>query len=70
MGGMRLNIKTTQCCAACEFWDDVGRTAMSPTIGRNMWEVNKKEQRLCLRKRILKTALGRCQEYKCKLKVL
>ena len=41
---MRLNIKTTQCCAACEFWDDVGRTAMSPTIGRNMWEVNKKEQ--------------------------
>ena len=32
---MKLNVKALPYCVACEFWDDAGRMAMSPTTGFN-----------------------------------
>ena len=50
---MKLNVKALPYCVACEFWDDAGRTAMSPTTSFNLWEVKDKEKRMCLKRRIL-----------------
>lgn len=68
--GMRLNIKSMPFCVACEFWDDVGRTAMSPTISSSVWNVKEKEKRMCSKRRLPTSAIGRCQKYKCKIKGL
>ena len=68
--GMRLNIKSMPFCVACEFWDDVGRTAMSPTISSSVWNVKEKEKRMCSKRRRPTSAIGRCQKYKCKIKGL
>lgn len=64
---MRLNIKFMPYCVTCEFWDDVGRTAMTPTISSSVWNVKEKEKRMCSKRHLPTSAIGRCQKYKCKI---
>ncbi len=67
---MKISIKNTRYCVACEFWDDVGRTAMSPTFSSRIWDIKEKEERMCLKRHLRMPARGSCQKYECKLKGL
>ena len=67
---MKLNVKSIPYCATCEFWDDVGRNVISPTFDRRIWNIQEKEKRMCLKKRIITKAIGSCQKYESKLKGL
>ena len=67
---MRLNVKATPYCATCEFWDDVGRTVITPTFDRRVWDIQEKERRMCLKKRIITKATSSCFKYESKLKGL
>lgn len=64
---MRLNIMSIPYCAACKFWDDVGRSAMSPTFDSRIWNVRENEKRMCLKRHVITKAIGTCPKYESKM---
>lgn len=66
---MRVNVKFMQMCASCQYWDDPSRSAMTPTVGKNMWEVNTSLMRLCIKRKVKMRAGSCCQQYKLKIGV-
>lgn len=64
---MKINIKFIPLCASCRFWDDPSRSAISPTIGKNVWEVDTTQKKFCIRKKISTKANAKCQQYESKL---
>lgn len=66
---IRANIKITRPCASCCHWNDPMRSAIRPTSGKNVWEVDTSQMQLCIKRRIKMRASASCRQYECKLEV-
>jgi hypothetical protein len=66
---MRINIKVAPMCASCRYWDDPTRSAMKPTTGKNLWEIDASQMRLCMKKKIKMKANARCGQHEFKVEV-
>lgn len=66
----KTNIKYVQMCACCQYWDDPTRSAMKPTVGKNIWAIDTSLERLCIKRKIKMRSNARCGQYKSKIEVL
>jgi hypothetical protein len=66
---MKINIKAVPMCASCRYWDDPTRSAMKPTVGKNLWEIDTSQRRLCMKRRIKMKAAARCRLHEFKVDV-
>ena len=67
---MKMNIKISKICASCKYWDDPTRSAMKPTIGTNIWDIDVKQRNFCLRRKTETKAINRCPYHAMKIEVL
>lgn len=64
---MRMNLDFVKICASCKYWDDPTRSAIKPTTGRGLWEVDMTKKFLCIRRRVRMMAGHRCPYHESKV---
>lgn len=65
-----VNIKTAKKCAICKHWYDPTNNAIEPKIpNANIWSIDEKQKRKCLKKNLDMSAGAFCSKYECKLDI-
>ena len=67
---MKMNIKNSKICASCKYWDDPTRSAMKPTMGTNIWDIDDKQRKFCLKRKAETRATYRCPYHSMKIEIL
>ncbi len=66
-----INIKTVKRCAVCRFWYDPSNSAITPRNPKaNIWTIDDKSRKLCLKKNYEMSADTFCSKFECKLEVM
>ena len=67
---IQINIKHVKRCATCKYWYDPTNSAVEPRAPRlNLWRIDDKCKKMCLRRNYEMSGGAYCNEHECKLEI-